>query len=227
MNARSCSQDPFKSYCLQSFASFHDVESTAPLYDTYNESSETEPSHNCHITFSLLSRSILIASPLLTTFTSMSPNPSADSHWHDQPPMSTQDPYREDQQEEMPSKIFNRVAERLAKRHRLKYGNIPASHQDLPEQAHTVGDIGDPAPEDQSHRTSSHRSTENLPQRSIMNTFGEVVGRVYYQAVAAEAVASQPQTTHGASTAQKSSNNPDQGNKSIGPPNDKVSGENA
>jgi hypothetical protein len=60
-----------------------------------------------------------------------------------------------------------------------------------------------------------------------MNTFGEVVGRVYYQAVAAEAVASQPQTTHGASTAQKSSNNPDQGNKSIGPPNDKVSGENA
>jgi hypothetical protein len=121
---------------------------------------------------------------------------------------------------------LSQVAERLAKRHRLKYGNIPASHQDLPEQAHIVGDIGDPAPEDQSHQPSSPRTTENLPQRSIMNTFSEVVGRVYYQAVAAEAVASQPQNTHGASTAQKSSNDPDQGNKSNGSPNNMVSGGN-
>lgn len=228
MNARRCSCNPFKSHCLQSFASFLDVELPAPLYDDYNESSETEPSHNCHITFRVLSQSISIASTLLTTFTSMSPTPSADIYWHDQPPSdrNDQDPSREDQPEDLPSVILSQVAERLAKRHRLKYENIPASHQDLPEQAHTVGDIGDPAPEDQSHRTSSHRNTENLPQRSMMNTFGEVVGRVYYQAVAAEVVVSQPQTTHGASTAQKSSNNPDQGNNSIGPPNDKASGKN-
>jgi hypothetical protein len=231
MNARRCSCNPFKSHCLQSFASFLDVELPAPLYDDYNESSETEPSHNCHITFRVLSQSISIASTLLTTFTSMSPTPSADIHWHDQPPSdkNNQDPSREDQPEELPSVILSQVAERLARRHRFKYGNIPASHQNLPKQAPSAGYIGDPAPEDQSHQSSQSSptgNTEAMSRHSDWETFEGVVGRLERKLILKDVgpAASQRQTTHEASTAQKSSNNPDRDSKSINPSNDTVSG---
>lgn len=165
---------------------------------------------------------ISIASHLLTSITSMSPNPSADSHWHDQPPMSTQDPYREDQQEEMPSKIFNQVVGRLLDG--LTGGNGPASHQDLPEQTPSAGYIGDPAPEDHSHHSSHGGNTEAMSRQSHWGTFDEVVGRLERRLKDVEPAASQRQTTHGASTAQNSSINPDQDSKSINPSNDTVSG---
>jgi hypothetical protein len=167
---------------------------------------------------------ISIASHLLTSITSMSPNPSADSHWHEQAFRSTQAPSREHQSKEMPSAILSQVVERLA--NRLEGGTSPSSHQNLPEQAPSAGNTEDPFPADQSHNSSLDGNAEGLSHQSHWEVFDKVVGRLERKVKGAATPASQRQTTHGASTAQKSSNNPDQGNNSIGPPNDKVSGEN-
>jgi hypothetical protein len=148
----------------------------------------------------------------------MSPTPSADSHWHNQPAKSTQAPFREYQPEEMPSAILSRVAKRHADRHSLRYGNIPASHQNLPKQAPSAGHIGDSAPEDHSHHSSHGKNTEGLPQQSKWEIFDGVVGRLERKLKDVETATPHQQTTHVASTAQTPSHDQDQGNKSIGSP---------